>query len=98
MPGAAPTSGPPTALQNKLFFIDMRRAYAILDKGEIRVTRSGLSGGSFAADQTAFRFVHRVDGQPYEENPSSPTIAPTSETYANSAYVYTGAITGATSP
>jgi HK97 family phage major capsid protein len=94
MPGQLDLTLTPGAVANKLFFIDMRRAYAILDTGEIRVDRSGLSGSAFASDEVHFRFVHRVDGQPYEQDPSFGPIIDNSGAKTDSAYVYTGSIFG----
>jgi HK97 family phage major capsid protein len=91
MPGALDTSGTPAQNENRLYLVDMRRSYVILMK-DLRVDRSGLSGSAFANDQTQFRFVHRIDGQPFERFASSPNIS--TGDFSQSTYVYTGSITG----
>jgi HK97 family phage major capsid protein len=91
MPGTLDTSGDPASNENRLYLVDMRRSYVILMK-DLRVDRSGLSGSTFANDQTEFRFVHRIDGQPFDRFASSPNID--TGDFSQSTYVYTGSITG----
>jgi HK97 family phage major capsid protein len=88
MPGLLDESGTPGQDDNRIYFIDMRRSYAIL-RQDLRVDRSAMGAG-FANDQTVFRFVHRVDGKPFERFASSPNFA--TGDFSQSAYVYTGAI------
>jgi HK97 family phage major capsid protein len=90
MPGQLDTSGTPGQDDNRLYFINMRKAYVILRK-DLRVERSGLSG--FANDQTQFRFIHHVDGQPTTASPSFPLLD--TGDFSESEYVYTGSIIGA---
>ena len=49
---------------NRLYFINMARSYAILEAGGIRVAATTEGGAAFAEDETHFRFIRRVDGAP----------------------------------
>jgi HK97 family phage major capsid protein len=63
MPGLV--ADPPTGQhQNRLYLINMRNTYGILDSGQVQVSTSGNAGNSFANYTTAFRFIDRVDGRP----------------------------------
>jgi HK97 family phage major capsid protein len=95
MPGTQDTGGSPESNENRLYLSDMRRSYVILMK-DLRVDRSGLSGSTFANDQTQFRFVHRIDGQPFDRFASNPNI--TTGDFSQSTFVYTGSITGEGTP
>jgi HK97 family phage major capsid protein len=88
MPGIQSPNRPVLGNSNRLYFVDMRRSYAILESGEIRASRSGSS--SFATDSTDFRFIDRVDGSPFEVNTSDPAYA--TNDYSRSSYVYTSGI------
>jgi HK97 family phage major capsid protein len=72
---------------NRLYFVNMSRAYFMLEAGGIRVAATNEGGTAFSTDATHFRFIRRVDGQP-SGNPIE----------AKPQYVYTGNITGAGTP
>jgi HK97 family phage major capsid protein len=83
MPGLLDASGTPGEDDNRLYFINMGRAYAILEAGGVRVAATNEGGAAFAEDETHFRFIRRVDGAPTGQPiPTKPQ------------YVYTGAIEG----
>jgi HK97 family phage major capsid protein len=94
MPGTQ-TTGTPASNENRLYLVDMRRSYVILMK-DLRVDRSSLSASAFEADGTQFRFVHRIDGQPFERFSSSPNI--NTGDFSQSTFVYTGSIISGVSP
>jgi HK97 family phage major capsid protein len=82
MPGLLNT-GTPGEDDNRLYFINMGRAYAILEAGGVRVAATTEGGAAFAEDETHFRFIRRVDGAPTGQPiPTKPQ------------YVYTGSISG----
>jgi HK97 family phage major capsid protein len=82
MPGLL-TTGTPGEDDNRLYFVNMPRSYAILEAGGIRVAATTEGGSAFTDDTTHFRFIRRVDGQPFN-NPVG----------ARPQYVYTGSISG----
>jgi HK97 family phage major capsid protein len=84
MPGA---TGAADERVNRLYFVNMGRSYAMLEAGGIRVAATTEGGTAFATDMTHFRFIRRVDGQPFN-NPIA----------AKPQYVYTGNITGPGTP
>jgi HK97 family phage major capsid protein len=82
MPGLL-TTGTPGEDDNRLYFINMPRSYAILEAGGVRVAATSEGGSAFLTDMTHFRFIRRVDGAPFN-NPIA----------ASPQYVYTGSIEG----
>jgi HK97 family phage major capsid protein len=87
------TSASPTVSENKLYFVNMRNAYIILEEPSIKMARTSVGGASFAGDMTHFRVTHRVMGKRVVDvttnNSNHPAVNP---------YVYTTAIKGAGVP
>jgi HK97 family phage major capsid protein len=71
---------------NRLYLVNMKNSYGILDGGGVSVTTSGLSGTAFATDSTQFKFISRIDGRPIVDS--------NDDNADKSTYRYTGTITG----
>jgi HK97 family phage major capsid protein len=87
-PAAEETGTTPASFANRLYFVNMERAYIVLD-GEIKMARTTVGGAAFAEDMTHFRITHRTIGMRVVVNPNSSSNRP-----AVNPYVYTGAIFG----